>query len=231
MVKLVRFIFSVSKIGRFFLFIFLCAGCANRTIPVALLSGVSKEGAPICLGDRSGIPAFVQQFYNQRDLTTEEGKIDYLLERLRNSQLVFIRNRVEYTGPQAAGFLRWKLDRWRNRHHIKINTAQEFVDHIASGSKTSGDPYVVILEDGGRHNLRNVLQNELDALEVCLRDFPPSAPESTLGEGSTIRKSAAEASQTMADNSTGVLSGTVFQIGQPLNSQSENNFEFLPTKM
>jgi len=166
-----------------------------------MLSGVSKEGAPICLDERTGIPAFVEQFYARRDLTTEEGKIDYLLERLRNSQLLFVRNRVEYTGPQSSGFLRWKLDRWRARHHIKIDTAQEFVNQIAGGSKTSGEPYIVILKDGGHHNLRDVLQNELDALETCLKQFPPSVPEpGSKGEDPATTKIITEVSQTTADS-------------------------------
>ena len=196
MIKLLQGILSSSKWGWVFLFVSLCLGCASNPPPLTLLSGVTKEGAPICLDDRTGIPAAVQEFYAKRDLTTEEGKIDYLLERLRNSQLLFIRNRVEYTGPQAAGFLRWKLDRWKTRHHITIDTAQEFVDQITSGSKMSGEPYVVILKDGSQHDLKKVLQNELDALEICLKELPPSASEQKSGEGEgvTETKNAAEAS-------------------------------------
>jgi hypothetical protein len=181
MIKFLRSIFSISKLVSIFLLVHLMSvSCAGKSSSLPLLSGVSKEGAPICLDDRAGIPAFVQQFYDQRDLTTEEGKVDYLLERLRHSQLVFVRNRVPYTGPQAAGFLRWKLDRWKTRHDIKINTAQEFVDRITIGSKVSGDPYVVIFKDDNRYYLKNILQNELDALEVCLKQFPLNTPE---GEG------------------------------------------------
>ncbi len=167
----------------FFLFVTLCSGCASKNPSVALLSGVTEEGAPICLDDRTGIPAFVEKFYAQRDLTTEEGKIDYLLERLRRSQLVFVRNRVEYSGAQSAGFLRWKLDRWQTRRNIKIDTAQEFVDRIAGGSKMSGQPYALVLKDGSRHDLKKVLQNELDALESCLKQFPPPAPAPELASG------------------------------------------------
>ena len=183
MIKPLKRISSSSKWGWVLLFVFLCLGCASEKASLTLLSGVTKEGAPVCLDDRTGIPAAVQEFYAKRDLTTEEGKIDYLLERLRNSKLLFIRNRVEYTGPQAAGFLRWKLDRWKTHHHLKIDTAQEFVDWITSGSKMSGEPYVVILKDGGQHDLRKVFQNELDALEVCLKQLPPSTPRFKPGEG------------------------------------------------
>jgi hypothetical protein len=190
MIKLLRRIFLTSRAEWFLLLVFFFAGCAAKNSSLTLLTGVSQEGAPICLDDQAGIPAFVEQFYNRRDLTTNEGKIDYLLERLRNSELIFIRNRVEYTGSQASGFLRWKLDRWKTRHHIKINTVQEFVNQIAGGSKMSGEPYIVILKNKGRHNLKDILQNELDALEACLKQFPPSVQ----GQKST------EVSQTIADS-------------------------------
>ena len=167
--------------GWILLFVSLCFGCASKNPSVALLSGVTEEGAPICLDDRTGIPAFVEKFYARRDLTTEEGKIDYLLERLRHSRLVFVRNRVEYTGPASASFLRWKLDRWRIKHRMKIETAQGFVDFITAGSRMSGEPYAVILKDGGRYDLKKVLQNELDALESCLKQFPPPAPQLASG--------------------------------------------------
>jgi hypothetical protein len=183
------------------------AGCAStKNSPVVLLSGVSKEGAPICLDERSGIPAAVQKFYSQRDLTTEEGKIDYLLERIRGSKLIFVRNKVEYVGPAAASFLHWKLDRWRSRHYAKITTAQEFVNLITRGSKVSGEPYSAILKDGTRHDLQNVLQNELDALEACLKQLPPNSPEMNT---QNLTQSATEVSSVKADIQKGLSSSSV----------------------
>ena len=155
----------------FFLWILLLVGCASE--PIALLNGIAPSGEPVCLEDRANIPAFVEIFYATRDLTTEEGKIDYLFERVKNSHLTFIRNKVEYTGPQAAAFLRWKLGRMEKRHHIKINTAQDFVSEVVSGSRISGDPYTVILPDGSRQNFQFVLQNELDLLNECLKKHVP----------------------------------------------------------
>ena len=166
----------------FLVFLLFCFGCASQEVP--LLSGFTQEGTPVCLADRGDIPAIVQKFYKTRDLTTEEGKIDYLLERLRSSKLVFFRNRVEYNGASAAEFLRWKLDRFRARYHMKIETAQDFVSQIASGSKTSGQPYAVVLSDGSRHNLQYVLQNELNALESCLKQYPAEGKEKQSGSDS-----------------------------------------------
>ncbi len=144
-------------------------GCASQGS--ALLDGKTLEGAPICLDNRDNIPAVVKKFFNTRDLTTEEGKIDYLLDRMRSSRLTFIRNGVEYASDDSASFMRWKLNRVRSKTG-GVKTAQEFVSTIASGSKTSGKPYAIILPDGSRHNLQNILQNELDALEYCLKQYP-----------------------------------------------------------
>ena len=42
----------------------LCLGCASsKNAPLTLLSGVTDEGAPVCLDDRTGIPAAVEKFY------------------------------------------------------------------------------------------------------------------------------------------------------------------------
>lgn len=158
------------------LFVTLC-GCASNQ--QALLSGQTLEGTPICLDNRDKIPVIVRKFFNTRDLTTEEGKIDYLIERICDSKLVFIRNKVEYDSPSAASFLRWKLNRWQKKG-VKIDTAEKFISFISSGSKTSGEPYAVILQDGSHHNLQSVLQNELDALLYCLKQYPTAEEKSNL---------------------------------------------------
>jgi len=152
--------------------VLILSGCASRQ--PALLSGQSLEGSPIYLNSRDNIPAAVKKFSNERDLTTEEGKIDYLFDRIKNSKLTFIRNKVEYDSDSAAKFIRWKLNRWRGKGS-KITTAQQFVSEVTSGSKMSGEPYTVILHDGTRHNLQPVLQNELNALEQCLQQYPSDA--------------------------------------------------------
>jgi hypothetical protein len=164
-----------------------------------------------------------------RDLTTEEGKIDYLLERIRGSKLIFVRNKVEYVGPAAASFLHWKLDRWRSRHYAKITTAQEFVNLITRGSKVSGEPYSAILKDGTRHDLQNVLQNELDALEACLKQLPPNSPEMNT---QNLTQSATEVSSVKADIQKD--EEALKPIMEKLTASRAiclDNFEFLSTKM
>ncbi|MBI4394771.1 MAG: DUF5329 family protein [Candidatus Omnitrophica bacterium] len=164
----------------FLVLLLLFYGCAaQKPQPsVALLDGISKEGAPICLSESSGIPKIVRKFFQVRDLTTEEGKIDYLIERVRTSRVTFYRNKVEYNAQASAEFLRWKMNRWKTRYHTKIDTAQDFVTKIVAGSKMSGKPYEVILSDGSRHNFQSVMQNELNALETCLKEYAASESES-----------------------------------------------------
>ena len=175
----------------FIAFLLACLGCASQS-PV-LLSGRTLEDAPICLDNRANIPAIVRNFFETRDLTTEEGKIDYLIDRVRNAKLTFIRNRIEYNGPQSAEFLRWKLNRMKTRYQMEIKTAQDFVSKITSGSRMSGKPYAVILQGGSRHNLHSVLQNELDALEYCLKQYPSETQEKNIhAESSTLPSSAAQ---------------------------------------
>ena len=172
------------------------SGCASAA-PTPLLSGYSKGSEPICLGGASEIPFFVEKFYATRDLTTEEGKIDYLIERVRTANVTFIRNGEIFDGTHAAEFLRWKLDRLRARQHIQINTAQDFVSKVAVGSRMSGKPYVVVLGDGSRYSMQQILQNELDQLEACLKSFAVH-PEAA---------SPSPASTTVEENGTG-LAGT-----------------------
>ena len=174
----------------YLVFLIVLSGGASSQ-PTALLTGQTLEGAPICLDSRDDIPAVVRKFFNSRDLTTEEGKIDYLIERIRDANLTFVRNRVEYDSASAATFLRWKLNRWKKKG-TKIDTAQEFISTISSGSTMSGQPYAIILQDGSRHNLQSVLQNELDALNFCLKQYTTEA------EGTSKPKSDSTASENKA---------------------------------
>ena len=157
-----------------FLLAALLFGCAAPK-GTPLLQGTTLQGDPVCLANPEGIPEIVRKFFATRDLTTEEGKIDYLLERVRKSDLIFIRNKVEHDGRSAAEFLRWKLNRLERRYGIEVKTAQGFITHVASGSRVSGEPYSVTLSDGTHYNLQDVLQNELSALEFCLKQYEPKA--------------------------------------------------------
>lgn len=180
----------------------VCFGCASRPGKTPLLEGSTLQGNPVCLENPEGIPDVVRKFFATRDLTTEEGKIDYLLERIRKSDLVFIRNDVEYDGKSSSQFLRWKFGRLKRRYKFKIETAKDFVEQVTSGSRTSGEPYTVILKDGSQHNLQSILQNELNVLEFCLRQYAPKAEEAKGNSSAETTADTTTAAQAPPEGST-----------------------------
>jgi hypothetical protein len=133
--------------------------------PSSAFSG-SKEPAAVCLTDCSQIPSEIKTYTEKRPLKTEMDEINYLLARIRNSNLTFVRNGIEYNSLKAATFLRMKL-MWYQRHHgEKIDDDEKFVAKVLKGSETTGEPYRVILRDGKRVNLQLVMFNELKGLEA-----------------------------------------------------------------
>ena len=77
---------------------------------------------------------------------SEQYKIAYLMDEIGSSNLVFVRNEVEYNGEQAKAHLQHKMDSAGGL----IVTADDFINYIASESLTSGTPYYVQLDDGTR---------------------------------------------------------------------------------
>ena len=75
---------------------------------------------------------------------TEEQKIERLLQIVAGSDLVFIRGGNEYGPMEASQHLRMKYNQVRSR----IDTAAEFIEHIASRSYLLGTPYYVRFSDG-----------------------------------------------------------------------------------
>ena len=142
-------------------------GCASHSES----SPIPQPPIYLYLTDEKNIPSAIRKFHDTRDLTTEEGKIDYLLGRVQSSGLSFIRNRETFPGPAAAAFLREKIGWYEGHFHVPIKTADAFVAHVAKGSTTTGLPYEVILGNGKYENLQRVLRNELDALNSCLEEF------------------------------------------------------------
>ena len=75
----------------------------------------------------------------------EKAKIEALiaqLEGLRDAK--FIRNGSSYDGKTAAKFLRGK---WHS-HEKEIKNAGDFITKAATGSSTSGKPYMIQLKSG-----------------------------------------------------------------------------------
>ena len=94
----------------------------------------------------------------------EKAKIEYLISRVRKSPHLFIRNGQAYKGSRAAMHLLFKYQ----RKHSLINTAQDFINHLASKSSASGKLYAIQLVSGEVYPTRDILQNELRYLEANL---------------------------------------------------------------
>jgi hypothetical protein len=76
---------------------------------------------------------------------TEAAKIQALISSIEQLKgAVFIRNGSEYDGAKAAAHLRRKLDYAGS----KVKTAEQFIDHLATGSSMSGKPYKIRFADG-----------------------------------------------------------------------------------
>lgn len=77
--------------------------------------------------------------------TTEKAKIEALISHLQGLEnATFIRNGSDYSGANAAKFLRAKWE--RNEKDVK--TAADFIAKVASTSGTSGKPYLIRFKDG-----------------------------------------------------------------------------------
>ncbi len=70
----------------------------------------------------------------------QEARINAMLDALSQKEdLIFVRNGSEHNCEEAVSHLRLKLGNTRNR----INTAEQFIDKVASSSSVSGKPYIV----------------------------------------------------------------------------------------
>jgi hypothetical protein len=69
----------------------------------------------------------------------EQAKIDWLLDQIRASDAVFIRNGSEYDGKKAASHMKSKLF-WAGS---RVQTAHDFIVGCATKSEESGKPYLM----------------------------------------------------------------------------------------
>ena len=93
----------------------------------------------------------------------EKRKIEALLDQLSaKTDLTFVRNGKKYKADKAAAHLRTKLKRAGDR----ISTCQEFIDHLASKSSISGEPYLVITASGATGEAREYFSGLLKEIEA-----------------------------------------------------------------
>lgn len=70
----------------------------------------------------------------------EEARINAMLNALaQKKDLTFVRNGDAHNCEEAVSHLRLKLGNTRNR----IDTAEQFIDKVASSSSITGKPYIV----------------------------------------------------------------------------------------
>jgi len=89
---------------------------------------------------------------------TESARIDALIRVVEGrSDLQFLRNDVAYSSREAGLHLRTKLAFAGSQ----IKTVEDFIDHIGTGSSTTGRPYLVRFIDGTLIPSAEFLRGEL----------------------------------------------------------------------
>jgi hypothetical protein len=76
--------------------------------------------------------------------TETDAEIAFLLNHVRTSQLVFIRNGKEYDAQAAYDHMMTKYDHFER----EVLSAEAFIEYSATRSLISGRPYRVRLPDG-----------------------------------------------------------------------------------
>jgi hypothetical protein len=93
---------------------------------------------------------------------SEDQKIDLLLNHIRNLKgATCTRNGSQHTPTAAADHLQSK----REKHASEIKSAEDFIQHLATKSSSSGEYYTVKLSDGREVKLGDVLMQELKKIE------------------------------------------------------------------
>jgi hypothetical protein len=89
---------------------------------------------------------------------TESARIDALIRAVEGrSDLQFLRNDVAYSSREAGLHLRTKLAFAGSQ----IKTVEDFIDHVGTGSSTTGRPYLVRFIDGKLIPSAEFLRGEL----------------------------------------------------------------------
>ena len=145
---------------------FLISGCATTN---PLLKGKDASGNIVCLTDCRDIPAAIDKYRAVYDLDYGEGRTDYLLTRVRVARGKFVRNGETFTPTEAIEYLRWKIGDHEKTYGESLIIDREYVNENLKGSKSTGQPYEIVFENGTRHNAKDIIINELDALDAHLK--------------------------------------------------------------
>lgn len=92
----------------------------------------------------------------------EKAKIESLISHLENlKDATFVRNGSDYDPKSAGKFLRGK---WQ-ANDKEIKTAADFIAKAATGSSTTGKPYLIRFKDGTQAKCRDYLTARLKELK------------------------------------------------------------------
>lgn len=111
----------------------------------------------------------LSEFIEKYPQPTEFDKINYLLASVRNSDCRFFRNYEEYSPSIASRWLRWKMHH-RQYKDDPIVTVQRFIDVVSHGSRRTGIPYEIVMENGVRRNASDVFHYEIMLVDNALRE-------------------------------------------------------------
>ena len=97
---------------------------------------------------------------------SEAQKIEALIAAVEHLPgAVFIRNGTEYDAAKAAAHLRRKLD-YAGK---KVKTADQFIQHLATGSSMTGKPYKIRFADGRTVDSASFFREQLRKLDAPAR--------------------------------------------------------------
>lgn len=92
----------------------------------------------------------------------ELARIERLIQFVEGQNGIrFVRNGSSYSPKEAAKFLRRKFEKMGEH----VNTAQQFIEQIASKSSTSGEVYRIRLADGSEVHAAKFLGDELKRMD------------------------------------------------------------------
>ena len=103
-----------------------------RLSPLSRAAGIAR-GAGVAL-------ALVSSLVLATPDDVAQHEIDHLLEFVAASNCTFVRNGQSYPARDARDHLAMKYSFTK----FRLSTADEFVQYLATGSSTSGEPYSVI---------------------------------------------------------------------------------------
>ena len=131
-----------------------------KRLVLLLITILFVTSKPDSFAQRSSSPVQTQNKVEKPNLTEEE-KISHLINYVRTLQgSTFIRNGKEFDPGKAADHLQSKYD----KHKKRVKTAHDFVDKLASYSKTK-EPYQIRMGDGATVPCGELLNKELKRIE------------------------------------------------------------------